>query len=201
MEEYAENFSRGQKRLVNPEYNKSLKRAAYYRRMGKQKWEDLSPEQRKERNRILKSLEAKQRMLSPSLPLDDSYKRVQYVRYADDFIIGVIGSKADAEQIKQDVGQFLKDTLDLEMSDAKTKVTHTGDRARFLGYDITVSRSQDLKMSAAGYKLRSNTGVVKLLVPREKWVNKLLEYNALKSRLTKTVKKDLLPCTEENWSI
>ena len=175
--------------LINPEYNKSLKRAAYYRRMGKQKWEDLSPEQRKERNRTLKMLEAKQRTLSPSLPLDDSYKRVQYVRYADDFIIGVIGSKADAEQIKQDVGQFLKDVLDLEMSDAKTKVTHTGDRARFLGYDITVSRSQNLKMSAAGYKLRSNTGVVKLLVPREKWVNKLLEYNAIKIKINENGKE------------
>ena len=189
MEEYAENFSRGQKRLINPEYNKSLKRAAYYRRMGKQMWEDLSPEQRKERNRTLKTLEAKQRMLSPSLPLDDSYKRVQYVRYADDFIIGVIGSKADAEQIKQDVGQFLKDVLDLEMSDTKTKVTHTGDRARFLGYDITVSRSQELKTSTAGYKLRSNTGVVKLLVPREKWVNKLLEYNAIKIKIKENGKE------------
>lgn len=189
MEEYAENFSRGQKRLINPEYNKSLKRAAYYRRMGKQMWEDLSPEQRKERNRTLKTLEAKQRMLSPSLPLDDSYKRVQYVRYADDFIIGVIGSKADAEQIKQDVGQFLKDVLDLEMSDTKTKVTHTGDRARFLGYDITVSRSQELKTSTAGYKLRSNTGVVKLLVPREKWVNKLLEYNAIKIKINENGKE------------
>jgi len=189
MEEYAENLSRGQKRLINPEYNKSLKRAAYYRRMGKQMWEDLSPEQRKERNRTLKTLEAKQRMLSPSLPLDDSYKRVQYVRYADDFIIGVIGSKADAEQIKQDVGQFLKNVLDLEMSDTKTKVTHTGDRARFLGYDITVSRSQELKTSTAGYKLRSNTGVVKLLVPREKWVNKLLEYNAIKIKINENGKE------------
>ena len=62
-------------------------------------------------------LEAKQRMLSPSLPLDDSYKRVQYVRYADDFILGVIGSKADAEQIKQNVVQFLKDVLDNEKSE------------------------------------------------------------------------------------
>lgn len=145
-------------------------------------------------------LEAKQRMLSPSLPLDDSYKRVQYVRYADDFIIGVIGGKADAEQIKQDVGQFLKDVLDLEMSDTKTKVTHTGDRARFLGYDITVSRSQELKRSTAGYKLRSNTGVVKLLVPRENGSLSCWNTMQLKSRLTKTERKDLLPCTGENWS-
>ena len=93
----------------------------------------------------MKMLEKQARQLTPTEPLDETYKRIQYTRYADDFIIGVIGSKADAEQIKADVGRFLREELDLEMSETKTKVTHTGDRARFLGYDITVSRSQDLK--------------------------------------------------------
>lgn len=189
MEKYAHEFSCGEKRKINPEYNKALKKASYYRCMGKQKWEDLSPEQKKERKHKLKTLETKQRTLTPFCTLDNSYKRMQYVRYADDFIIGVIGSKADAEQIKRDVGQFLQDTLDLEMSDAKTKVTHTGDRARFLGYDITVSRSQDLSKSIAGYKFRSNAGVVKLLVPREKWVSKLLEYNAIKIKTNENGKE------------
>lgn len=109
--------------------------------------------------------------------------------YADDFIIGVIGSKADAEQMKADVGRFLREELDLEMSETKTKVTHTGDRARFLGYDITVSRSQDLKKSAGGYKIRSNAGVVKVLVPREKWVGKLLEYHAIKIKINENGKE------------
>lgn len=75
------------------------------------------------------------------------------------------------------------------MSETKTKVTHTGDRARFLGYDITVSRSQDLKKSAGGYKIRSNAGVVKLLVPREKWVGKLLEYHAIKIKISENGKE------------
>ena len=189
MEKYAEAFCCGQKKQVNPEYNKSLKRASYYRRMGKEMWEDLSEEQRKERTHKLKMLEKKQRALTPTVVLDSSYKRIQYVRYADDFIIGVIGSKADAERIKAEVGRFLKDRLDLEMSDAKTKVTHTGCRARFLGYDITVSRSQSLKKSSAGYTLRSHTGIVKLLVPREKWVGKLLEYNAIKIKINENGKE------------
>lgn len=183
MEEYAQAFTRGKKRTMNPEYNKAQKKAAYFRRMGKEKWKDLSAEGRMERARKLKALEALQRQLTPALPIDESYKRIRYVRYADDFIIGVIGSKADAERIKSDVGRFLKDKLDLEMSEAKTKVTHTGDRARFLGYDITVSRSQDLKKSAGGYRSRSQNGVVKLLVPREKWVGKLLEYRAVKVKI------------------
>lgn len=138
---------------------------------------------------VLKTLEKQARQLTPTEPLDETYKRIQYTRYADDFIIGVIGSKADAEQIKADVGRFLREELDLEMSETKTKVTHTGDRARFLGYDITVSRSQDLKKSAGGYKIRSNAGVVKLLVPREKWVGKLLEYHAIKIKINENGKE------------
>ena len=40
-------------------------------------------------------------------PMDSSYKRIVYVRYADDFLIGVIGSKKDAEKVKTDIGKFL----------------------------------------------------------------------------------------------
>ena len=75
------------------------------------------------------------------------------------------------------------------MSETKTKVTHTGDRARFLGYDITVSRSQDLKKSAGGYKIRSNAGVVKLLVPREKWVGSYWNIMQSKSRINENGKE------------
>ena len=189
MEEYAQKYNRGKKKQMNSDYNKVVKKASYYRCMGKKKWADLSPEERWERNKHLKTLEKQARQLTPTEPLDETYKRIQYTRYADDFIIGVIGSKADAEQMKADVGRFLREELDLEMSETKTKVTHTGDRARFLGYDITVSRSQDLKKSAGGYKIRSNAGVVKLLVPREKWVGKLLEYHAIKIKINENGKE------------
>lgn len=189
MEEYAQKYNRGKKKQMNSDYKKVVKKASYYRCMGKKKWADLSPEERWERNKHLKMLEKQTRQLTPTEPLDETYKRIQYTRYADDFIIGVIGSKADAEQMKADVGRFLREELDLEMSETKTKVTHTGDRARFLGYDITVSRSQDLKKSAGGYKIRSNAGVVKLLVPREKWVGKLLEYHAIKIKINENGKE------------
>ena len=52
--------------------------------------------------------------------------------------------------ISYKVKKFLEKTLKLEMSDEKTKITHTGDRARFLGYDVTVSRDQTLKKTANG---------------------------------------------------
>lgn len=114
---------------------------------------------------------------------------MQYTRYADDFIIGVIGSKADAEAIKKDVKIFLQKALKLEMSDTKTKVTHTGNRARFLGYDITVSRAQTLQKASNGRVQRCQTGVVKLYVPREKWVGKLIEYKAMKIKINENGKE------------
>ena len=186
MEEYAQKYNRGKKKQMNSDYKKVVKKASYYRCMGKKKWADLSPEERWERNKHLKMLEKQTRQLTPTEPLDETYKRIQYTRYADDFIIGVIGSKAD-------VGRFLREELDLEMSETKTKVTHTGDRARFLGYDITVSRSQDLKKSAGGYKIRSNAGVVKITCTQRKMGGKVTGISCnQKSRLTKTEKKDLL---------
>ena len=41
--------------------------------------------------------------------MDEDFKKIQYARYADDFIIDVIGSRKDAKQVKSDVGRFLKE--------------------------------------------------------------------------------------------
>lgn len=177
------------RKRLSPAYKTSVNRAYEYRKEGKRLWEQLSPEERKIRSRRLKELERAEKSMTPTVPLDANYKRIQYTRYADDFLIGVIGSKEDAEHVKRDVKAFLQDALKLEMSDTKTKVTHTGDRARFLGYDITVSRSQNMKKLANGKIQRCQTGVVKLLVPREKWVGKLLEYQAIKIKINENGKE------------
>lgn len=67
------------------------------------------------------------------------FKRLQYVRYADDFIIGVIGSKSDAMKLRTQVKDFLAKELKLELNIEKTKVTHTGDNTlSFLGTNIRV---------------------------------------------------------------
>lgn len=190
MEKYAIDFNtKAPRKRLSPAYKTSVNRAYEYRKEGKRLWEQLSPEERKIRSRRLKELERAEKSMTPTVPLDANYKRIQYTRYADDFLIGVIGSKEDAEQVKRDVKAFLQDAPKLEMSDAKTKVTHTGDRARFLGYDITVSRSQNMKKLANGKIQRCQTGVVKLLVPREKWVGKLLEYQAIKIKINENGKE------------
>lgn len=179
MEEYQADFCKGDKKL-NSEYKNLTCRTSVYRCNGKKIWDSLTENERKERTSILREMERKLRSMTPSIPLNENHKRLQYTRYADDFIIGIIGSKEDAEKIKSDIKEFLTSKLKLTMSDEKTKITHTGDRARFLGFDITVSRSQSITKKGDGIKQRCQSYTVKLLVPREKWVSKLLEYKAIK---------------------
>lgn len=101
-------------------------------------------------------------------PHDPDYRRLRYVRYADDFLLGFIGLKAEAETIKAEIGHYLKD-LGLTLSQDKTSITHASSQcARFLGYNITITRS-DTKRSKFknGRKQRTVNGHVALLVPRE----------------------------------
>src|SRR2546430_17656513 len=76
----------------------------------------------------------------PSLdPTDPGYRRLRYLRYADDWIIGFSGPRSEAEEIKQRVGVFLKETLKLTLSEEKTLITHARtEAATFLGYEVTV---------------------------------------------------------------
>lgn len=82
--------------------------------------------------------------LQPTEAQDGTYKRLVYVRYADDFLIGVIGSKEDAKAVKAELAVFLKAELHLNLSQEKTLVTHSSRKAHFLGYDIKVQRDTSL---------------------------------------------------------
>lgn len=130
--------------------------------------------------------EAQKALLStPHLDeMDEGYKRLQYNRYADDFLIAVTGSKEDAQDIKEKVRAFLRDSLKLTMSEEKTHITHSSEKVRYLGYDIKVSRSQDTKRIKKKGLQRVWYGKVQLYMPKEKWIAKLHEYGAFK------IKKD-----------
>src|SRR5215467_14167431 len=82
----------------------------------------------------------KQMKTMPSRDADDpGYRRLRYCRYADDWLLGFTGPRQEAEQIKACIGQFLHDQLKLELSPAKTLITHGRTQAaRFLGYQIVV---------------------------------------------------------------
>lgn len=180
MAKYAESFNCGKGRKINPAYKKPLDV-----RRGKQEWlkrnsAKISEEKRQKVMAEIRELNNYLSTVPYSDPMDTEYKRVVYVRYADDFLIGVIGSKEDAKQVKTDVGEFIKEQLHLEISPEKTLITHGNDFARFLGYLVTVSREQNRTRTKNGFTRRTYVGKVKLYVPKEKWLNRLLSYGALK---------------------
>lgn len=185
MAQYAQTFRQGDKRRINPDYKKTLDK-----RRGKQEWlkrneHKISQEQKAAVKAEIDEINQYLRTIPYVDPMDDGYKRLVYVRYADDFLIGVIGSKVDAKQVKADVGQFIRQQLHLELSQEKTLITHGSDFAQFLSFQITTSTEQNSTRAKAGYIKRSYTGRIKLYVPKEKWLKRLLSYGALKIQYDK----------------
>jgi len=121
-------YTRGATRAANPAYRQAdalLRRA---RRRG----------DRAEARRLALEM----RTLPSTDPMDPGYRRLKYIRYADDVLLGFTGPKAEAEQIKAKLAGFLRETLGLELNQDKTLITHArSQRARFLGYHITVQHS------------------------------------------------------------
>jgi group II intron reverse transcriptase/maturase len=152
-------YTRGEARKKNPEYLEVSNAILRARRRG---------------DRAAVRELTKQRRSIPSGDLHDpGYRRLRYVRYADDQLLGFIGPKAEADEIKARLTRFLREELTLELSQDKTLITHarTG-AAKFLGYEITVHRS-DTKVTRGR---RSANGGVALRVPRDVIKAKCIPY-------------------------
>jgi group II intron reverse transcriptase/maturase len=141
-------YTRGKVRGHNPEYRRLNDRRRLARRRG----------DRATARQLLRQM----RPLPCGDPTDPGYRRLRYCRYADDELLGFTGPKAEAEEIKNQLAAFLRDELALELSAAKTLITHARTRAaRFLGYEITV-RHDDSKITRGRRMLN---GTIALRVP------------------------------------
>jgi len=148
-------YTRGKNREVTPEYRRLTKKIATLKAEGAD-WETIEP-YRKER-----------RGISSKDQFDPGFRRLRYVRYADDFLLGFIGPKDEAEEIKVRLRDFLRDNLNLEMSPEKTLITHAGNEtARFLGYDIGVNWA---------IEAHRGRGAIKLRLPIQKLEGKVAKY-------------------------
>jgi len=85
----------------------------------------------------------------PTLQVDDpGFIRIKYLRYADDWIVGIWGSHALAEQIKQEMKTFLNDQLRLTLSEEKTHITHARtEEALFLGTRLKLGAGAEAKLT------------------------------------------------------
>lgn len=130
LESVKESFDNGKRKKVNPEYTKMIRGAKV--------------------NHSLK--------INPLHPKDEKYKRLNFIRYADDFLIGVIGSYSDCWDIREKIKEFLSKVLKLTLNLEKTKITNAKkDSAKFLGYRIYIGTKNKDKIK---YVLRGGNKVL-----------------------------------------
>lgn len=175
--------NKGKRRRINPEYQRIQGRIHYARKKG-----------RRER---VQELEQQRRQIPSGDPHDPDYRRLRYCRYADDFLLGYIGTHAEAKSIKEKVKAFLK-SIELEMSEEKTLITHaTTGKARFLGYDIHLAVDNN-QMTAqirgkTRYRRRALNMTPILAVPQDvarRWRTKYMK------RGKPTNRPELLQCSD-----
>jgi group II intron reverse transcriptase/maturase len=169
VEQLQAELEKGVLRKPNPEYRKWQKRRQYLAKIGKINTEEY------------RELGVRMRKLPSLDPQDREFVRIKYCRYADDWLIGLIGPHRLAEEIKEQIGQYLKSKLNLTLSVEKTRITQARtEDAEFLGYRIRLGRSngeqkQTLSTNASGktFKRRSTGMQIVLKAPMDKLIQRL----------------------------
>ena len=152
-------YTRGEKKRENPSYKRLMHRAENRFKRGLTK-------QGQQLRKAAQQLPSKD-------PQDANYRRLRFCRYADDFAVGFIGPKAEAEAIKQQLATFLREELKLSLSEEKTVITHArSSAAKFLGYEVTILQN-DAKRSRVkrgntkrSFDQRSINAGIGLRIPR-----------------------------------
>ena len=172
VEEQRAKREKGQAKRRNPAYHVLSEKKRKMVKRGKTK------------TREFKALVHRMRSLPSQMVNDPEYIRIKYLRYADDWIIGVWGNRALAEDIKQEIKHFLRDKLKLTLSEEKTRITHaTSEEALFLGTILRIGNGRDAeaKITLAAcpdgkkVKRRSTGWETVMRAPTPKLIKKLSE--------------------------
>lgn len=196
VKEYAESFNKGKARRLTTEYQRNRNQ----RNALRWKLEAETDENRKAELK-LKIAEKRKEMLDipATRDIDDTFKRLKYIRYADDFLIGVIGSKEECEKIKADITTFMSKKLKLEMSEEKTLITSAQEPAKFLGYEINARRSMDHTRTRCGLQRRPWSGTIVLKLSYETVLKRLQSYNAV--LITQVKRKQTLKPSSRKYMV
>ena len=154
-----------------------------------------------ERKALIAHKKAIKKVLLKTPSKSQTDKRLCYIRYADDFLIGINGDKDDCIQIKQELSSFIRQTLKMELSEEKTLITHSNQYARFLGYDVRIRRDQTIRPKGdKGYTQRTFSNMTELNVPLDDKIMSFLFNRCIIKQDDEKIKpihrKYLLHCTE-----
>jgi group II intron reverse transcriptase/maturase len=158
---YLDRFDRFVEQQLIPDYTRGRRRRTHraYQHVEHQ----IAKATRHGDRAAVAALQRERRTLPSQDPNDPGYRRLRYVRYCDDFLLGFAGPKHEAEQIKARIRGFLQGELALELSEPKTLITHaTSQAARFLGYELTAQQA-NTKITR---NRRAVNGAIGLFVPK-----------------------------------
>ena len=165
-------FDAGKRRKANSAYiHYSNKINRLRRKYDTLKGKEARQETLQDIKRTIQQLKQQRRKLPSSDPFDTEYKRLYYCRYADDFAVGVIGSKADAEAVRQQIKRYVEETLKLTVSEEKSHIRHSKEGTMFLGYRIktyTGNRIVKVKRGKRHFTHKSVAQRFQLQIPPEK---------------------------------
>ncbi len=172
MKNLKKDFDRGKHRRKNLPYNRYSGKIERLRR----KWDTLKGKEGKEQElqdiqQEIRRVDRLRKQIPSTDPFDVGYKRLVYCRYADDFAIGIIGSFADAETVRQQVTAFIQETLKLTIAEEKSHIRHSKKGMIFVGYEVkTYSGDRVIKMKRGTRHttVKSVSERIQLHIPKEK---------------------------------
>ena len=172
IQEMKGRFNIGKYRAMLPEY------AAISTHIGKLrdeidriKMEDKSTEKIREIQHQIKRLDAERKAMPSGDPFDRGYKRLTYCRYADDFVVGIIGSKEDAQAVFTEIKQFVEEQLLLNIATDKSGIHFGKDGIVYLGYILRMESDGKVVKVKRGNRYvttRTMAGIPKLRVPPDR---------------------------------
>lgn len=145
FEEIKSRFDVNRTEIKTPEYramDNEMKKISY--------WIDHT-EDKYEREKLIEKHKQLKKEIHKIPCRPQTNKKFTFVRYADDWLAGVCGTREECEILKAEIADFLNTELKLTLSEEKTLITHSSEKVRFLGYDISIRRSQEIK----GYKMKN----------------------------------------------
>lgn len=172
MEISRREFSKGQKRAGNSEYRSiSYQILRLRNKIETLKSQQNSASEIKALKKKMLVFDQQRKAMSSTDTFDPNYKRLFYTRYADDFVVGIIGSKQDAITIYDKAQAFIRNKLHLNIAPEKSEIVHAQTGVRFLGYDIKVisgDRVVKTTRSNSYTRVKSVSRRIQLHIPQEK---------------------------------
>jgi group II intron reverse transcriptase/maturase len=177
-------LERGKKKRKNPLYHSLVERKRRLQKKGGT------------HTKVYREL-VKQMRSMPAVEVNDpNFIRIKYLRYADDWLVGICGPRTLAEQVKEELNSFLHDHLKLTLSEEKTRITHAREeQAQFLGTQLFIGRGGIQRVVTINnglskpFKRRSTGSEIIMETPTPKLMKKLESKGFCTAKGTPTTKK------------